>query len=74
MKTIRNIELKAGTECLNAAEKVTAAPKNSFEFPPCYFAEVARCRSCGYYSHKDQWCHRHKTWTDPEKWACSEYI
>lgn len=45
----------------------------SFVFPACRFAEIARCKHCGYYSRSDRWCERHKTWTNPEKWGCSEF-
>ncbi len=38
---------------------------------------AATCDSCGYYSPDGPdsgWCRKHRTWTSPSKWSCSEYV
>lgn len=68
---MKNNNLTAAAAALTHNTTVTAADLcTPVQLPPCLFAG-GRCWQCKHYS--GQYCYKHMSPVDPEKWSCSYF-
>ncbi len=70
---MKNNNLTAAAAALTINTTVTAADLCTpavIQLPPCLFAG-GRCWQCKHYS--GQYCYKHMSPVDPEKWSCSYF-
>lgn len=69
MKNINtNAALTHNTD-LNTANRCTPGTP-AVQLPPCIFAGGV-CSQCAHYH--GQYCYKHKSYVDPNKWSCSYF-